>query len=688
MNFTKSHLLGVEVDNVTTEQFLQALMDFIQEGTPRQIAYVNVDSLNRAFLDRRYKAILSESDLVYADGMGVVWASWVFGHSLQERVNAGDLIPKLCRMCVERQLKIYILGGEPGVAEKARKALVHKYPGIQIVGVRDGFFSEAENEQVVSEIRDAAPDILMVGMGVPKQEKWTKRYLNELNVPVVWGVGALFDYIAGKFSRAPVWMRKLGLEWLFRLVLEPKRLWKRYLLGNFIFTFRIAFLLIADIITGCMSWLLAYDIREFLNPWFPNPINPVWIYLRVLPVILIVWIAICANLGLYRRRHDLPKFEEFKRIVQTCVLYLLCSMSIGFVFKEWDLGRSIIFLSVLLNLFGLSMSRMLFRRWEEKFTRKGYGRIRTLIVGTGSLALKVKHRLEDHPGLDHDIIGFLTENGCTTPIEGTPVVGSIQDLSRYVKQLGINQVVIASQELKRKDILDMIAQCRINEVQFQIVSDMFGLMRQHVNLEEIDDMPVVELGSGQMPPFQLAIKRLMDICLSLVCLVPAVLITPVIAIGIRLSSKGPIFFRQERVGKDGKHFILLKFRTMYPEVPDYQVAPTDPKDSRVFPFGRFLRRTSLDEIPQLFNVLQGDMSMVGPRPEMPFIVEKYDAWQRRRLLAKPGITGLWQIIGRKDVPLHANLEYDLYYVQNMSLFNDILILLKTIPVVLFGKGAY
>ncbi|HNT36382.1 MAG TPA: sugar transferase, partial [bacterium] len=160
------------------------------------------------------------------------------------------------------------------------------------------------------------------------------------------------------------------------------------------------------------------------------------------------------------------------------------------------------------------------------------------------------------------------------------------------------------------------------------------------------------------------------------------------ALGIRLSSKGTILFKQERVGKGGKIFVLYKFRTMYMDVPNYEEAPTRSDDPRVFGFGRFLRRSSLDEIPQLINVLKGDMSMVGPRPEMPFIVEKYDVWQRRRLLVKPGITGLWQIIGRKDLPLHANLEYDLYYVQNMSLFNDILILLKTIPVVFFGKGAY
>lgn len=688
MRFTKSHLLGVEVDNVTTEQFLDALDEFIREGTPHQVAYVNVDSINRAFLDRKYREILDTCDLVYPDGMGVVYASWVFGHSLKERVTAGDLIPALCKRCVANGYRLFLLGGEPGVVEQARNELLEDYPDLQIVGARHGFFSDGDSHELIEEVRRAKPDILMVGMGVPKQEKWLRRYLNELGVPVAWGVGALFDFISGRFPRAPVWMRKLGLEWMFRLIVEPKRLWKRYLLGNFIFTFRVAFLLIADLLTAGVAWLAAYQTRVALNEWFRKEINPPMVYLEALPIILVVWLMICANLGLYRRRHDLPRFEEFKRIVQSCMMFLLCSMAIGFLMKGWDLGRSVIFLSSFYSLIGLAMTRMVFRAWEERQTRHGYGRLRTVVVGTGELAVQVKHRLEDHPALEHELVGFLTDQAAAESIEGKPILGEISSLSQIVRDQAIDQVVIASPELPRDVILNMIAETKRSGIQFQVISGMFGLISQHVNLEEINNMPVVELGTHEMSPFQLGVKRLMDIGLSLLCLVPAAIVTPFIALGIRLSARGPVIFRQERVGKDGKRFLMYKFRTMYVGVPNYEQAPTRADDPRVFPFGRFLRRTSLDEIPQLINVLIGNMSMVGPRPEMPFIVDQYDVWQRRRLLVKPGITGLWQIIGRKDLPLHANLEYDLYYVQNMSLFNDILILLKTIPVVFFCKGAY
>jgi exopolysaccharide biosynthesis polyprenyl glycosylphosphotransferase len=161
-----------------------------------------------------------------------------------------------------------------------------------------------------------------------------------------------------------------------------------------------------------------------------------------------------------------------------------------------------------------------------------------------------------------------------------------------------------------------------------------------------------------------------------------------IALLIRLTSKGPILFVQERIGRDGKPFKLLKYRTMHLDTDRYAPAPEYPDDPRVTPIGRWLRRFSFDELPQLLNVLGGSMSLVGPRPEMAFHVDQYSRWQRQRLKVKPGLTGLWQIHGRSDIPLHKNLEYDLYYVRNQSLFLDYRIMLKTVFVVLFGRGAY
>lgn len=183
-------------------------------------------------------------------------------------------------------------------------------------------------------------------------------------------------------------------------------------------------------------------------------------------------------------------------------------------------------------------------------------------------------------------------------------------------------------------------------------------------------------------------KRFFDIIFSLLGLIILSPILLMIAVLIRLTSKGKAIFSHERAGKNDKIFRLYKFRTMYEGVKDQELAPNSPQDPRITRMGKFLRRTSLDEIPQFWNVLRGEMSLVGPRPEMPFIVKNYTALQRKRLLIKPGMTGLWQILGRKDLPLHENIELDFYYIRCQSLFLDFVILFKTIFVVISGKGAY
>jgi len=271
------------------------------------------------------------------------------------------------------------------------------------------------------------------------------------------------------------------------------------------------------------------------------------------------------------------------------------------------------------------------------------------------------------------------------------VIGTVERLPGYLGDHPVDEVFFASESLSHKDILNIITGCSESETSYRVVSDMFEMLTsREVNLEEIDDIPVIDLGSGRPVFFYRFAKRSMDLAITFSLLPFAGLILLLLSLYLRLRwPEYPIFFRHERVGKDGKRFLMYKLRTMDPRVPLYAEAPTDPDDPRISGrLGRFLRRTSLDELPQLWNVLKGEMSLVGPRPEMPFIVDKYRDWQRRRLVVKPGITGLWQIMGRKDLPLYANLEYDFYYIQNQTILFDLTILLKTIPVVLFGKGAY
>ncbi len=252
----------------------------------------------------------------------------------------------------------------------------------------------------------------------------------------------------------------------------------------------------------------------------------------------------------------------------------------------------------------------------------------------------------------------------------------------------IEEVFIAIPSLPHSRIMELIMKCEGIPVGFRITSDLFGVMAHNADIEFIEDFPVFDLKEEKDNTAYAFLKRTLDIIIAVtavVLLFPVWILMPGL---IKLDSKGSVFFIHERIGLNGRPFRIYKFRTMTTTADPYAYSPGQRNDTRITRVGRFLRQTSLDELPNLLNVLKGDMSIVGPRPEMPFIVENYEEWQKKRLTVKPGITGLWQILGRKDIPLQENLEYDFYYIRNRSFLLDIIIILKTIPAILSRKGAY
>lgn len=214
-----------------------------------------------------------------------------------------------------------------------------------------------------------------------------------------------------------------------------------------------------------------------------------------------------------------------------------------------------------------------------------------------------------------------------------------------------------------------------------------ALKRSLILKENIFEAPV--LTEADLPGALYEVtKRISDLFLSTIALVVSAPVMVFIALVIRLDSPGPAVFRHQRVGKNGKIFAMYKFRTMYIDTSEYAPAPTNSGDERVTKLGRFLRKLSLDELPQLFNILKGEMSLVGPRPEQPFIVEKYSRKEKKRLIARPGLSGLWQVSGRMDIPPQEMMRFDLLYIEKRSFLFDLLILLRTIPAVISGRGAY
>lgn len=231
--------LGLPLAPVTAAEFIDLVITRARARERTRITYLNAMAVNTAAEDADYRACVRAMDLVYADGQAIVWAARWLGTPVPERVNAGDFFEEFCRRCAQEGLRLFLLGSPEGRAEAAAARLRQRVPGVDIAGTHHGYLTPALTPAVLAAVNAARPDILILGMGVPQQEKWLHAHAGALDVPVGWCVGALLDYHAGAFRRAPRWMRRAGLEWLFRLALEPRRLWRRYLGGNPRFVWRV-----------------------------------------------------------------------------------------------------------------------------------------------------------------------------------------------------------------------------------------------------------------------------------------------------------------------------------------------------------------------------------------------------------------------------------------------------------------
>ncbi|MEM5875597.1 MAG: WecB/TagA/CpsF family glycosyltransferase [Candidatus Aenigmatarchaeota archaeon] len=237
--YPKISILGFEIHKITYKDLILEIENFIKEKTPHTIVLLNPHLILEARKRPEYTNYIKNADIVTADGFGLLLAAKLLGDSFPERVTGTDLMYLIGEISQKKKYKIFLLGGKPGVAEKAKQKYEEKFPGINIVGIHHGYFSEDEESKIVNEIKMKAPDILIVCMGAYKQEMFIKKYINELNVPLCFGNGAALDFVSERLKRAPKWMQKIGLEWFWRLIQEPKRLWKRYLIGNTIFIFLV-----------------------------------------------------------------------------------------------------------------------------------------------------------------------------------------------------------------------------------------------------------------------------------------------------------------------------------------------------------------------------------------------------------------------------------------------------------------
>jgi exopolysaccharide biosynthesis polyprenyl glycosylphosphotransferase len=411
----------------------------------------------------------------------------------------------------------------------------------------------------------------------------------------------------------------------------------------------------------------------------------------------VLWVGILLISSVYDGRRNLRVVDELSSLTGSTLLAAV--VMAGVMFLTYREVSRLLFIVFCLLAFCLLIGWRLLARWSFRAQwRRDVAQRRILILGAGEGGYRLKDLIVGQPGIGLRLVGFLDDDPAKL-LASAEVLGDLSQLRQVIGREQVNDVVVALPRSAHERLNWAVSELHDLPVQVWVIPDYFSLTLHRASVEELAGVPMLNLRAPALNEYQRMVKRAFDVIVTLIAMPVALPLIGLIAALVRLTSPGPAFYRAQRAGENGRVFDMLKFRTMVADADQRlsQVAHRDeqgnlihkiPGDPRITSLGRFLRKTSLDEIPQLFNVLMGEMSLVGPRPEMPMLVEQYQPWQRKRFAVPQGMTGWWQISGRSDKPMHLHTEEDLYYVQHYSIWLDLQIILKTIWVVLRGKGAY
>jgi exopolysaccharide biosynthesis polyprenyl glycosylphosphotransferase len=460
----------------------------------------------------------------------------------------------------------------------------------------------------------------------------------------------------------------------------------------------------ADAMLIGAGFLLAYWLRYQLRLWpdsgefYDAPFSA---YYLALALLIGVAMTSFAQRGLYRLRRSTQWLDEVGIIIAGTTVAVSILVMIFYIFRPGITSRAMLFYAWLGIIILLSVTRLVIRWVIAARRRRGYGLARVLVVGAGHVGKMVMQQIAGRPGLGYRLVGFCDDVSWAqrASFGRFHCLGSVDGLASVVAEHQVDEVVIALPSVHHQKILQIVSLCTQRDVEFRLVPDTFDLTLGTLEVDDIAGIPLIGLRETALHGFNLWVKRAIDIVVSMAALVVAGPIMLAVAIAVKLDSPGPVFIPQERVGAGGRRFRIFKVRSMFVDAaqrldelrtqneaggPTFKMRH-DPRRTRV---GRLIRRLSLDEVPQLWNVLVGDMSLVGPRPPIPHEVEQYDEWHKRRLEVTPGLTGLWQVSGRSDLPFDEMVMLDLYYIENWSLTLDLKIILQTFPAVLSMRGAY
>jgi exopolysaccharide biosynthesis polyprenyl glycosylphosphotransferase len=452
--------------------------------------------------------------------------------------------------------------------------------------------------------------------------------------------------------------------------------------------------LLIDVLVVTAAFLLAYWVR-FIVPDDEASALGIQEYARTGALVGVATVLLFSLHGIYDHRRRLPWPSRLHVVVSAISTALVLAVTISYALGDQRFSRLWFGAGWAFAALGLLAWRTVAQRIVAAARTAVLPANRAVIVGANALGQQVAHEL----AACFEIVGYV-DNGSDLagPNEQSelPLLGPIAHLPRVVQEMAVDELIITLPSDRREQVATLIARGFRRRVDVKVLPDLGEIMPNSFDLHHIGGRPYL----GFSPVAHVNwLKRLTDLSLTAAGLLAIWPLLLVIAIAIKLDSPGPVLYRQQRVGKDGRLFSMLKFRSMFRDADrrrDALVAANEAtgplfkmrNDPRVTRVGRILRRSSLDELPQLFNVLQGEMSLVGPRPPLPSEVEKYESWQLGRLRAVPGMTGLWQVSGRSDVSFHEMVRLDLHYIRNWSLSLDIEILCQTLPAVLGNRGAY
>lgn len=456
--------------------------------------------------------------------------------------------------------------------------------------------------------------------------------------------------------------------------------------------------LLTDLIFINLAYAVYFYVRVE-SGWFSFIIKP-----DIFPAIIafyIYWLIIFTFFGMYRTWFASSRFDEISTLFKATFIGIFIVFSVIFIsdFLEGveSPNRVLIFIYWFLIFVFTALGRLFIRSFQRNLLIKGIGRRGAVIVGYNEKAFEVHDQIIDHPALGLDVVGYVAVNqeNIGKNYKNIKVDGTFGQLLNVINSEGASEVIIALEKEDHDLLVDIISKVEYKGIGLKIVPDLYEILSGQARTSQLYGIPLIDIMPELMPEWEKKLKRLSDIFISLLILMVTLPLNILVALAIKLDSRGPVFFKQERSGMGNKNFNIYKFRSMSQDAEKHTGPVWSQKDDpRVTRVGKLIRKLRIDEIPQMFNVLKGEMSLVGPRPERPYFVEQLSEqipYYKRRLKVRPGITGWAQVKHKYDESIEdvkVKLRYDLFYIENMSLRMDIKILARTILVILFGKGHY